>query len=174
MAVSGQRGCSSRTRTSRDGRVPGRGWRTTGATAKGGGCARCWHTGTPPDTGADGGRRHDGRGDRQVRVDVGGVRAHPGVDGEGRGRVVRRRARRDTDRRRALKSTPNTPGTELLSPLLWLQGPARHLEDRTFGSRMRRSRLAPSPARSFHPYSLECVEERFLEACTQDIGQLRI
>src|SRR4028119_885100 len=71
------------------------GWRTAGATATGGGPARCWRTGS---------RRYDERGDRQVRVGAEGVRAHPGDDGAG-GRVVRRRARRDTDSRGAVRAT---------------------------------------------------------------------
>ena len=132
MAVLGLRGCSWRTRTSRDGRVPRKGCPTTVATATGGESARCWSTGTLPDTGFRfsfsarfvrrvggrwflgnntttkriGSRRHDGRRDRKVRVGVEGVRAHPEVDSEGGGRVVQRRARRrDTDGRYAARAT---------------------------------------------------------------------
>ena len=51
MAVSGRRGCSSRTRTSRNGPVTRRDCPTIGGIAKGGGSARCRSTGTLPDTG---------------------------------------------------------------------------------------------------------------------------
>ena len=51
MAVSGRRGCSLRTRTSRNGRITRRDWHTIGGIAKGGGSARCRSTGTLPDTG---------------------------------------------------------------------------------------------------------------------------
>src|ERR687894_690781 len=132
MAVSGRRSCSSRTRTSRNGQVTKKGWHTTGATAMGGGSARCWRTGTLPDTGLrfsfrqhyspeecvedeflesnttverTGSKWHDRRRDQQVCVGVEGVRAHPGDDSEGGGRVVQRRARRDTDSRCAARAT---------------------------------------------------------------------
>jgi hypothetical protein len=51
MAVSGRRSCSSRTRISRNGPITRRGCPTTGGIATGGGSARCWRTGTLPDTG---------------------------------------------------------------------------------------------------------------------------
>jgi hypothetical protein len=50
-AVSGRQERSSRTRISPGGQVTGSGWRTTGATATGGGCARGWRKETPPDAG---------------------------------------------------------------------------------------------------------------------------
>src|SRR5215213_11997622 len=53
-----------------------------------------------------GSRWHDRRRDREVRVGVEGERAHPGVDSEGGGRVVQRRARpRHTDCRCAPRAT---------------------------------------------------------------------
>src|SRR5215213_10102819 len=51
-------------------------------------------------------RWHDVRRDRQVRIGVEGVRAHPGVDSEGGGRSLQRRARRrDTDSHCAARAT---------------------------------------------------------------------
>ena len=51
MAVTGRSSRSSRTRTSRTGPIIGRGCHTTGGIVTGGESARCWRTGTQPDTG---------------------------------------------------------------------------------------------------------------------------
>src|SRR5215212_6878159 len=82
-----------------------------------------------------GSRWHNRRRDREVRVGVEGVRAHPDVDSEGGGCVVQRRARRrDTDGRCA----PRASGIRAPRP-----GPS-HLRDGCCSEQMRGGRMSLS------------------------------